>query len=299
MTHQTVILTGCVMFLGVIGAGAAQDERPPWKLSAREHAEKRAIAAATHCQGDCREAIAIDGKRNPELLMPSELMDTLAGAYTGSDLSRRAAVRELWQSRDADLVRLPRFWDRLYDAGRPFFDAWAAYFAVNASIAAAPAEERERLENQRNDIFSSICPLRADALAAAHREFGPEMFNRFLYTAIAPGLLVHESCGYRMQWQRRHLNGHPTCDLDREGPMAHVRRSKQQRVHEDTHASAQSRRPGSRSRRIRLRVDLARGRALRVFDAIHRKRDLLRRAGRYRIRERERFSIRDDAETVL
>ena len=131
---------------------------------------------------------------NPELLLPAELMDTLAGMYTMSNAERRHAVRAQWL-REAPAAQRDQYWDELHAAGRPFFEPRAEFQRLNAVLQTASRSERERVEARRNEVFDTLCDRRADALTAARTLFGEKAFDRFLYEAIAPGVFVSESGG--------------------------------------------------------------------------------------------------------
>lgn len=185
---------------------AAQPETPAWRwdratrLAERYdgvRAHERAIAAKDRCGGPCTGKIVVDGSRDPALLTPLELMDTLAGAYDASDAEIRANARNIWSRRAASLTLPADFWQRLYDVGQPFFDAWTDYVQINSRLTSAPAAERDRLKEESEEILRSLCARRAAALDAARASFGQELFDQFLYDAIAPGVFIVESGAVR------------------------------------------------------------------------------------------------------
>lgn len=198
----------CVgLVIAVVGRAEQRSGPPPWAWGAGErirerydpaHARARGIAARERCGGNCADSIVVDGAKNPELLMPAELMDTLAGAYDTPDPAVRANARQLWLRRVSALNLPATFWTDLYAAGQPFFDASIQFQEITQQLQAPLSEsDRERLSQRRNEISASICQLRARALASARKTFGRDVFDRFLYEAIAPGVFVIETPGQR------------------------------------------------------------------------------------------------------
>ena len=185
------------------------DEPRAWKWDIAERvarradpfqaAERRREAEHDGCRNGCGSGFIVDGKRNPELLMPHELMDTLAGAYDAPDPEVRRKARGIWMERVADLNLGDDFWDRLYVEGRPFFEAWAEYHRLTAEYQEASEGELERIEIRKSEQFKAICPLRAAALAAARKAFGREVFDQFLYEGVARGMFVSHSGPMRLE----------------------------------------------------------------------------------------------------
>ena len=117
----------------------------------------------------------VDGRRDPELLMPYELMNHLVVAYyhRDQDLVRR------WQERVFPRVNAslgPGADEKLRAVMRPFADAWRCE-VLNDQIPPAP---------ECSDRMHSLCPARGAALAAARMAFGQVEFDRFLYEVVAP-----------------------------------------------------------------------------------------------------------------
>ena len=185
-------------------AAGEVDSKPAWKWETGErirerqrpeHAQKRREVAVAdgRCAAGCRSDVIVDGRRNPELLTPSELMDTLSGAFDVKDAGSLERTRALWTGRSANLELGQDFWDRLYTAGRPFFDAWKETLRMSRETSAANAMNRSTSVMRRSEFDRSLCVLRAEALASARDTFGHDVFDEFLYRAIAPGLLVNET----------------------------------------------------------------------------------------------------------
>ncbi len=115
----------------------------------------------------------IDGDRNPELLLPHELLRSLISGFMPDD-ERRTRWRE---SLRRDLVAAgfdeELFWAQLRSATSRYVDT----FVYPATGAIDDAASRER---------HALCREEFLALESARQVFGREQFDRFLYEAIAP-----------------------------------------------------------------------------------------------------------------
>ncbi|HEX6087878.1 MAG TPA: hypothetical protein VF266_25320 [Thermoanaerobaculia bacterium] len=199
MTIRTAVAFAILLCIA-IQMGAGDRSVAPWEWTRADRLERRydpALAAerrrtSTHCRSGCGDSVVVDGSVHPELLLPAELMDTLAGMYAMQDTARRDAVRTLWLRRAPGLER-SRFWDDLHAAGRPFFEASAELHQLNRRLDEVSGSEREQLEARRDQVFDTLCSRREAALAAARALFGQKTFDRFLYQAIAPGVFISES----------------------------------------------------------------------------------------------------------
>lgn len=202
MSIRTAVLS--VVLVSAVAPGVAGERPlPPWEWQHAERLQRRydpSLAAerrrhAPQCSSGCGEgAIVVDGQVHPELLLPVELMDTLAGMYAMPDTARRDKVRALWLRRAPGIGR-DGFWDDLYAAGRPFFDASVELHRLSRMLDGASENERQTLQARHDAVFETLCSRRAVALAAARALFGDKSFDRFLYQAIAPGVFITESSG--------------------------------------------------------------------------------------------------------
>jgi len=184
-------------------AAGEVDSKPAWKWETGErirerqrpeHAQKRREVAVAdgRCAAGCQSDVIVDGRRNPELLTPSELMDTLSGAFDIKDAGAINRTRTLWMGRSDNLEHGPDFWDRLYTAGRPFFDAWREILRMSR-VTPTEAVDRATLVKRQQEVEHNMCALRAEALTAARDTFGRDVFDEFLYRAVAPGVFVSET----------------------------------------------------------------------------------------------------------
>ena len=159
------------------------------RIAARTDAGSRAArrdaagAAGDVSPGEDADDIVI-GSRNPELLMPYELMDRVALAFfTGG--ARQAQWRERWRAGEEILGE--DFWGRLATVTRPFFDGHRRFADLARRAEETPEGARGILREEQQRIHQSQCRQRLDALNAARTTFGRERFDRFLYEVVAPG----------------------------------------------------------------------------------------------------------------
>lgn len=131
----------------------------------------------------------IDGKQDPELFFPWELLDGLLQAIA-VEPSRAAHVRASYRSAIKD-----NNWD--YDT---FWREVDSATAVYANTRKQQADHRLQLAHARKregipvnggispHLVNELCSDRAEALTKLRRVLGRESFDRFLYAAVAPGM---------------------------------------------------------------------------------------------------------------
>lgn len=196
-----------VLFASVIGLDAQERQqnglgaKRVWEWTAEERLAKRfePVAAAARRVAAMQEgrdindprANVIVGSRNPELFLPSELMDLLSPAFD-SDAGVRAKKRDETDRRVKSLGLPPDFWERLEDVAQPFFAANSNLRRLNLELRSATTDfaREQQIHSELFRINASLCRERADALASARKEFGPLVFDRFLYQTIAPDASV-------------------------------------------------------------------------------------------------------------
>lgn len=124
------------------------------------------------------------GRRNPELFLPTDLILYLKAAYAhNSDTMTNARSR--WASATQRFGE--KFWARLYESGRPYFDAEGRHLQLQLQYQDEnDAAERQRISMEISQVSNSLCPLRVEALRAAREAFGRDVFDRFLYEVVAP-----------------------------------------------------------------------------------------------------------------
>ncbi|HYO75119.1 MAG TPA: hypothetical protein VE010_01550 [Thermoanaerobaculia bacterium] len=153
--------------------------REPWTLTVAERLEKRfdpvhaaeRILAQTRMGPSDRKApgFVIDGSRNPDLFLPSELMSFLLSHANSGDAVHRHAGRAAYEP-----VIVTMNW--------PVTDFWA-----DLEVSAAPHAQlvRENLDSIHDaETSRRICRSKHDALQAMRSRY--DRFDEFLYRAVAP-----------------------------------------------------------------------------------------------------------------
>jgi hypothetical protein len=115
---------------------------------------------------------SIDGKRNPELFFPFELLRGLLDSGFAKDAHTRELNRALYRDGIAALgVTEAEFWPLLAAsqerAGHPYL---------------APSGG--------NGSYKTLCHVRVAVLNDMRRHFGQEVFDRFLYLTVAPQMAI-------------------------------------------------------------------------------------------------------------
>jgi len=152
-------------------------------------ARKEDAVAQGHVARDSDFNVVL-GDRDPELLMPWELMDRLVTAYTWRDDKVKERYRRQWFASEAARQFGEDFYSRLQEVLLPFLDATSEAERLQAGMNGAAGESDAGSRKQWQEANHAICPSRAKALSAAREIFGRAAFDRFLYEAVAPGAVV-------------------------------------------------------------------------------------------------------------
>lgn len=189
----------CVGGATAVSGQSAPPARPAWEWTLEERVTRRwskaleaelreAAVAAGHSVEDESQRVIL-GDRHPELLLPWELMNSLAGgAYHPA---RRDKYRKRW-ARGSEYLG-EDFWTRLQAVAGPFFDAGNKLEELQLATDRASGTERPALDAEWSLVNGSICRLRSEALRAARTTFGREQFDRFLYEVVAVGAVIYVS----------------------------------------------------------------------------------------------------------
>jgi len=186
----------------VVSTPLAAANKPAWAWTLEERIAARAdrdlarerVRAARRVQttnvipnDDSRRWVdEFTGQTHPELFLPHEIFRTLItlsylGSQRGNHLFRSGLM--------SDVARhgLPAdFWSRLESLSAPYIaDSWAVQDA-GKSLSTLTGPARAKTQKYLASRQLDACRSRADALAAARREFGAERLDRYLYEVIAP-----------------------------------------------------------------------------------------------------------------
>ena len=186
--------------LSVAMAARGQDSpRPAWqwtdeeRLAVRFDPESmrtrlRNAKADGNVKGDAGERDVVWGTRNPELFMPFEVYRYLVTTAFTAHGDARESFREGYLENAVELELGPDFWDRLEEAIRPDLQARDEIRTLAAKLADASEEQKAAISHEVEQTERLGCRAREQGLEAARREFGQEVFDRFLYVAVAPSM---------------------------------------------------------------------------------------------------------------
>lgn len=114
-----------------------------------------------------RGSVVVDGSKNPELLLPSELFRVLLKRGFDENLDARETYRERVEYVARELGIGPELWPSLKELASGLL----------------PSDFGDR-----RPTWEELCRGNFEALAAAREAFGEKAFDRMLYEAVAPGL---------------------------------------------------------------------------------------------------------------
>ena len=196
-------LVGALTLVLFLPSASPNNRKPAWEWTLEERiavrtnaelarervrADSRRPAARATANADERAALvdSFDGKTHPELFLPHEVFRSL---ITLAFLGHARHGQLFRQSLDPEVRRLglPHdFWQRLETVSAVYIaDSLAEGDLLNDFAQKAEAS-RQRVKEALEVKQADLCGSRADAIAAARREFGAAAFNRFLYEVIAP-----------------------------------------------------------------------------------------------------------------
>ncbi|HYI08682.1 MAG TPA: hypothetical protein VEK57_06400 [Thermoanaerobaculia bacterium] len=180
----------------------AQSSNEPWKMTVEERIARRtnpelarervrggrtvdpSNPVSTNTESQPLKD-AFDGKSHPELFLPFEVFrQVIKLAFTG-DPRHGQLIRDGLMP-EVERLGLPRdFWERFRSVSAIHTaDLWALD-DLGAGVREQSGPARRRAEQAQTLKHDDVCRSRADALAAARKEFGRERFDRFLYEVIA------------------------------------------------------------------------------------------------------------------
>ena len=178
------------------------DSPAPWEWSVTERITARTKEAAirlrtaqtTASQGEAElnapepgRHYVIDGNREPELFLPSELM-----ARVLMGLSRDAEYRSSFRRLYSQKIRSfgwseEAFWKEIERLGTPYNEIMQQLEELNQAAETLEPLQRQENARARDRVGLMACSARRDVLQAARGRFGRD-FDRFLYTVFAPNL---------------------------------------------------------------------------------------------------------------
>lgn len=163
---------------GSAGVSRSPQQKMGWEWTLEERLAMRTdpVKIAERAR-ETAQNYSIDGSRNPELLLPHELFQSLLTGFVPDDDRRRRKRESLRAGIIASGFAEELFWAQLRSAASEYIDTYA-YPAPGAVVS---------LADRRN---YGLCRTAFDALQNARQVFGRERFDRFLYEVVAPRVWV-------------------------------------------------------------------------------------------------------------
>lgn len=192
-TRATVAVALLVLTSPVLASEAEMHRPEPWAWSPEQRIAERfdpqamklrieAVGPQRHLQPN---AYVIDGRLNPELFFPWELMELFLASLVNAPPSRIEQKRAMYRQ-DVEAAG----WD--YNAFWSATDAAATdYVAAFSSLIEAQTDAKRngvKVTADTKRLRNELCRARAAALDELRRVLGRTEFDRFLYTVMAPGL---------------------------------------------------------------------------------------------------------------
>jgi hypothetical protein len=138
----------------------------------------------------------IDGRTNPELFLPHELFDSIAGGLS-PDAKIRQKTRSFYRE---DLIAAGyddnEFWAALETAASPYVALKRRAYLDHIRDTAAAKKSGSPWTPSDHSDDPSLCRARIDGLNAARQHFGRETFDKFLYNVVAPNKMLATSSNY-------------------------------------------------------------------------------------------------------
>jgi hypothetical protein len=149
----------------------------------------------------------VEGRRDPELLMPSELFGSIIEGVEEPD--NRHGTRRIYR----DEIRESGweedfFWQTLQEATAEYWTMTDERIAMERRARTLPLAERRALNIKAEALSVSGCRLRAEALQRVRQKLGAEKFDRFLYEKVAPNVGISSDFPFgNEEWRLRYIEG--------------------------------------------------------------------------------------------
>lgn len=193
--------TTLVLALMCAGSLSAQQAKAPWTLTVDERIALRTspelarerVGGGKRLQTSSESVAnrgvtvdAFDGQTHPELFLPHEVFEELMELAFLASPRTSEVVRTGFLPEVRQHGLPPDFWQRLQAASTVYLaDNRAVRDLLDTDSPRLSTPARQRMEETLELRHGDACRSRADALAAARKEFGRERFDRFLYEVIA------------------------------------------------------------------------------------------------------------------
>lgn len=155
------------------------------------------------------EHFIVEGRRDPELLMPFELFGSILQGVDADPEEPRG-----WRTRyRASIIESgweeQFFWETLQEATAEYRKTRDERLALEYGAPSLPLAERRAATIKAEALGVPGCRLRAEALQAARQKLGPEKFDRFLYERVAPNIGVSSVFPFvsNEEWRLKYIEG--------------------------------------------------------------------------------------------
>jgi len=132
----------------------------------------------------------VDGSRNPELLLPWELFNSLLARAFSQNPQTQSVYRETLETRARAAGLRPDIWSTVESCATSFLQAKREEAELGARLPGTLGLQKQALLDQIAQIQEPQCGRRAAALACARAALGTSSFNRYLYEVVAPSVTV-------------------------------------------------------------------------------------------------------------
>jgi len=149
----------------------------------RTHVQKAARSGPDAESNAVKLVYVVDGSDTPELMLPTELWRFLiVSAFDSTNAEAAGAWRATYRNRSANLALSNDFWDRV-----------AVHVAVYRRAEDEFADALQRFDRVAAERAQrEQCRALARTLRDARADLGDEVFLRFLYQSVAPGLVISD-----------------------------------------------------------------------------------------------------------
>jgi len=160
------------------------------RRAAEYHREIAAGNAGMQAQStSSSDVFVIDGKKDPELFLPYELLTALLNGLSSDARARDSAQRSYRKSIEDFGWKPSELWSRLEAILDGYPDLVDRESALQTALRSPQTPSvHDRLTTEQKTLRQGICARRAALLKSARAIFGETEFDRFLYTVIAPTL---------------------------------------------------------------------------------------------------------------
>ena len=175
-------------------------KKPAWEWSLEERIAKRLDPGSERAAAEERDLhpggmrldvhvaeptqFTVDGKRDPELLLPFEIFGSL---LSGVDPRWREDTRKQYREKIAAFGWEEEvFWKTLEEAAAEHTRFQAESLELQMKLQTLSPPDHRRVEARLEELGYKQCGARADAFQEVRRNLGAETFDRFLYGSVAP-----------------------------------------------------------------------------------------------------------------